>query len=37
MASGLSIAFTKARAALNAMAIKVYELGDAPGIEPDLR
>jgi len=32
MASGSPAAFAKARPALDAMAIKVYELGDAPGI-----
>lgn len=31
MASGSQHAFAKARPALNAMAAKVYELGDAPG------
>jgi L-threonate 2-dehydrogenase len=31
MASGSSAAFAKAKPALDAMAIKVYELGDAPG------
>jgi L-threonate 2-dehydrogenase len=32
MASGSSIAFAKARPALGAIASKVYELGDTPGI-----
>jgi L-threonate 2-dehydrogenase len=32
MASGSPVAFGKAKAALNAMAAKLYELGDAPGI-----
>jgi 3-hydroxyisobutyrate dehydrogenase len=32
LASGSSEAFTKARPALNAMAAKLYELGDAPGV-----
>ncbi|MET1026200.1 MAG: L-threonate dehydrogenase [Dongiaceae bacterium] len=32
MASGSPASFAKARPALDAMAIKVYELGDAPGI-----
>jgi putative dehydrogenase len=32
MASGSRVAFAKARPALDALAIKVYELGDAPGI-----
>lgn len=32
MASGSPAAFAKAKPALDAMAIKVYELGDAPGI-----
>jgi L-threonate 2-dehydrogenase len=31
MASGSPVAFAKARAALEAMSAKVYELGDAPG------
>ncbi|HTJ26848.1 MAG TPA: L-threonate dehydrogenase [Candidatus Limnocylindria bacterium] len=32
MSSGSPAAFAQARAALDAMAVKVYELGDAPGV-----